>query len=127
MKATKLLLDTDVLIDFLRGHEQAAKYIESLSAFSISVISVAELYAGVKGKNEELALNQFMQVLEIIPLDAETAQLGGRYRQAYGKSHGTGLADALIAATSTLHCAKLVTQNIKHYPMLDSVVYPYKK
>lgn len=43
-----VLIDTDVLIDYLRGNPAAVGYVEGLSErFLISVITVAELYAGV--------------------------------------------------------------------------------
>jgi len=49
----KLLIDTDIIIDFLRGFDRAVKYIKSHSEeIVLSVITVAELYAGVKGNDE---------------------------------------------------------------------------
>lgn len=44
-----------------------------------------------------------------------------------GKTHGVGLADALIAATSTNERAGLRTFNLKHFPMLNDVKPPYKR
>ena len=64
-------------------------------------------------------LAQFLGALEIIPLNAEIARQGGLYRRNYGPSHGVGLADALIAASATLHQAQLVTLNARHFPMLQ--------
>ena len=49
------------------------------------------------------------------------------HRREYGKSHGVGLADALIAATAEVVGAQLVTLNKKHFPMLDDVYVPYTK
>ena len=47
--AERLLIDTDVLIDYLRDHAEAVSYLESLTEpLLISVITVAELYAGVR-------------------------------------------------------------------------------
>ena len=47
--AERLLLDTDVLIDYLRERMEAVRYLESLdSLLFISVITVAELYSGVR-------------------------------------------------------------------------------
>ena len=45
--AERSLIDTDVLIEYLRGREKAIEYLEGLEAdLSTSVISVAELFAG---------------------------------------------------------------------------------
>jgi predicted nucleic acid-binding protein len=49
------------------------------------------------------------------------------FRRDYGKSHGVGLADALIAASAEMRGAVLVTLNRKHFPMLPTVIVPYQK
>ena len=68
-----------------------------------------------------------MECFTIIPLDAALAETGGLLRRDFGKSHGTGLADAIIAATVQKLACSLATLNQKHYPMLDSVIVPYQK
>lgn len=126
--AGRLLMDTDVLIEYLRGREKAIEYLEGLVAdLSISVISVAELYASVKGEEEERALQQFLLAFSILPVTERVARLGGLYRRKYRPSHGTGLADALIAATAEEHDLSLVTFNRRHFPMVSEVVAPYAR
>jgi predicted nucleic acid-binding protein len=44
----------------------------------------------------------------------EIAKTAGLYRRDYGKSHGVGLADAIIAATCESENAVLKTLNVKH-------------
>jgi len=51
----------------------------------------------------------------------------GLWRRTYGRSHGTGLADALIAASASAAQATLVTLNRKHFPMLADVLVPFSK
>jgi predicted nucleic acid-binding protein len=75
---------------------------------------------------ESRRLAQFLGAFEIIPLDAEVARQGGLYRRDYGPGHGLTLADALIAATATLHQAQLVTLNARRFPMVE-VEVPYTK
>jgi predicted nucleic acid-binding protein len=124
---SRLLLDTDVLVDYLRDREEAVAYLEAhAESILISAITVAELYAGVREGEERHSLAEFLDAFAIIPLDAEIAQKGGLYRRDYGPSHGVGLADALIAATAELHRAKLVTLNARHFPMVE-VEVPYTK
>jgi len=129
--AARLLLDTDVLIDYLRGVPEAVTYLESRKeVFLISAVTVGELYAGVReGREgrERKALDAFMGAFEIVVLDASLAERGGLLRRDYGKSHGTGLADALIAASAERQEAVLVTLNRKHFPMLRDVLVPYEK
>lgn len=126
--AERLLIDTDVLIDYLRGQAEAISYLESLTeTMLISAVTIAELYAGVREGTERTALDEFIRAFEIIPINEAIAITGGLHRRDYGKSHGTGLADALIAATADVCQAELVTLNKKHFPMLASVVVPYQK
>ncbi len=126
--AESLLIDTDVLIDYLRDKAEAVSYLESLSEpLLISVITVAELYAGVRDGAERTKLDEFIRAFEIIPADREISVKGGLYRRDYMKSHNVGLADALIAATAEIHQARLVTLNGKHFPMLSNVITPYQK
>lgn len=123
-----MLIDTDVLIDFLRGLEQAKDFIASLPEQAyISAITVAELHVGIRNSKERAALTEFLDTLETIALDAELAAEGGLLRRDYGKSHGVGLNDALIAATSLKNRLQLVTLNSKHYPMVKNLLVPYPK
>ncbi|MEW6657965.1 MAG: type II toxin-antitoxin system VapC family toxin [Thermodesulfobacteriota bacterium] len=125
--APRLLLDTDVLVDYLRDREEAVAYLEfHAESLLISAMTAAELFAGVREGAERRRLVEFLAVMEIIPVDAAIAQKGGLFRRDYGPSHGVGLADALIAATAELHQARLVTLNARHFPMVE-VEVPYIK
>lgn len=124
----RLLLDTDVLIDYLRERAEAVTYLESLAGeLAVSVITVAELYAGVREGDERLRLDTFVSAFDLVPVTAEIARRGGLYRREYVRSHNTGLADALIAATAEEIGARLVSLNRKHFPMVADLVVPYQK
>jgi predicted nucleic acid-binding protein len=126
--AERLLIDTDVLIDYLRDRAEAVSYLEGLTeSLLVSVITIAELYAGVREGAERTTLDEFIRAFEAIPVDREVAARGGLYRRDYMKSHNVGLADALIAATAESRQAALVTLNSKHFPMLANVIVPYQK
>ncbi len=123
-----LLIDTDVIIDYLRGRLDAVLYLENLTeSLLISTITVAEVYSGVREGKERNALNTFFSTFELVSINEEIAINGGLYRRDYGKSHNVGLADALIAATAEFKGATLVTLNKKHFPMLSTVTVPYTK
>ena len=123
-----ILPDTDVLVDFFRGHARAAALVKAnASRIILSPIVVAELYAGVKGEAELAAIDNFVSLFRVVPLNAETAKVGGLYRRDYGKSHGVGLADAVLAATAEAENAELKTLNVKHYPMIKGLAAAYKK
>jgi predicted nucleic acid-binding protein len=124
----RLLLDTDILVEYLRGRREAVEYLEGLSTdLHVSVISVAELFAGVRDDEEERSLKQFLLAFTALSVTEKVARLGGLYRRDYRPSHGTGLADALIAATAEENGFDLVTFNRRHFPMLSEVTVPYER
>ena len=126
-----ILVDTDVLIDFLRGHEQAVSFVNLESdRIILSSIVVAELYAGVRGGEggaEQTTLEGFLSLFRVVHVTAAIARLGGLYKRDYGRSHGISLADAVVAATATLENAELKTLNVKHYPMFSALEPAYRK
>lgn len=124
------LVDTDVLIDFLRGLEEARAFIAGLPRdAAVSAITVAELHVGVREGDERRTLDAMLDTFRILPLEDATARAGGLLRRDYGKSHGVGLNDALIAATAQEQGLTLATLNVKHYPMLpaERLLQPYRK
>ncbi len=126
--AEQILLDTDVLVDFLRGHNKAVTFVNAHSTrIILSAIVIAELCAGVKGDAEQEALEGFISLFRVIPVNAEIAKTGGLYKSNYGKSHGVGLADAILAATVMAENADFKTLNLKHYPMLKGLRPAYAK
>lgn len=123
-----ILVDTDVLVDFFRGVGKAVAFVNHYNdCIILSSIVVAELYAGVKGEAEQTALQNFFSLFRIVPIDAAIGKAGGLYRRDYGKSHGVGLADALLAATAESENAELKTLNIRHYPMFKNIRPAYQK
>ena len=119
-KKREPLVDTDVWIDYLRGHPQAIACIKQLpERVWISAVSVAELHAGVREGAERDALALLISSLDVADLTAEIATRGGLLRRDYGRSHGVGLNDALIAATALELDLQLLTLNVKRYPAID--------
>jgi predicted nucleic acid-binding protein len=123
-----ILLDTDVLVDFLRGHAVAVAYVKAQAdRIILSSIVAAELYAGVRDDEDLARLDDLLSLFPTIPVTAELARSAGLYKRDYSPSHGVGLADALIAATAEAEQAELKTLNVKHYPMLKGLKPPYVK
>jgi predicted nucleic acid-binding protein len=123
-----VLPDTDVLIDFLRGHAKAIALVRSSEdRLILSAIVVSELYAGVRGTKEETVLDEFVALFKVLPVSAEIARAGGLLKRDFGRSHGVGLADALLAATALSENAELKTLNTRHYPMIQGLRAAYTK
>jgi predicted nucleic acid-binding protein len=60
-------------------------------------------------------------------VSAAIAKAAGLHKRDYAKSHGVGLADAVVAATANAEGAELKTLNIRHYPMLKGIRPAYTK
>ncbi|MDB6070314.1 MAG: PilT protein domain protein [Verrucomicrobiales bacterium] len=123
-----MLIDTDILIDYLRGHPSAVEFIErNMDNLVISAVSVAELFQGVREGIERTKLSRMISALTVIPLTQEIAETAGLFRRDYRDSLGCGLADCMIAATAAEHHIGLATLNDRHFRMLISVTKPYSK
>jgi hypothetical protein len=123
-----ILLDTDILVDFLRGHDHAVTFVTANSdRIVLSTVVVAELYSGVKGDAEKAVLDSFVALFPVAAVTAEIARAGGLHRRDYDKTHGVGLADAILAATAEAEGAELATLNVKHYPMVKGLRPAYRK
>lgn len=123
-----VLVDTDVMIDFLRGHPKAVAFVkEHASRIILSSIAAAELYAGVRSEEELVVLDNLLALFRVVPVSPALARTGGLHKRDYFKPHGVGLADAIVAATAESENADLKTLNIKHYPMIKGLKPAYTK
>ena len=68
---------------------------------------------------ENYAVEAFFSDRFSLDITDEIGEKAGNYLRQYHKSHGTGIADALVAAAANLNNAELFTFNHKHYPMKD--------
>jgi len=96
---TAVLVDTDVMVDYLRGHDKAVLFPKKQAGrIILSLIVVAELYAGVKGDAEQATLDDVVSRFRVVPVTVDFAKTAGLLKRDFGKSHDVGLADAVIAA-----------------------------
>jgi predicted nucleic acid-binding protein len=80
-----LLIDTDVLIDYLRGDPRALAYLRGTGAtFAVSCLTLAELYVGIRDGAEREAIAKLEALLEPIEVDRDIAIQGGLFRRDYG-------------------------------------------
>ena len=123
----RLLLDTDVLVDHLRGFDKATSLVAAHGADSaISSISVAELFTGVRDDGR-VVLEEFLSIFQTIPVTDEIAREAGLLRRTFGPSHGVGLPDAIVAATARAYGMEIRTANVRHFPMFKRLQAAYTK
>ncbi len=123
------LLDSDVLVWFLRGREDTVALLRELKKSAVpgySALSVLEVMGWVK-KHEEKETQEFLQSLELCPFDGKAAFLAAHYLREYrAKGKTLDPVDAGVAATCVVNNLTLVTYNIKDFPMQELEVYPLK-
>lgn len=121
---SKALLDTDVIIWFLRGRESTRHWLDELKAGGVpccSALSVTEVVLGMR-PNEEAATLAFLESLEVIPPDREIAWKAGEWIREYARRGITlDFVDATIAATCFTRGLILASYNVRHYPMSEIV------
>ena len=121
-----IVLDTTVLIDQLRGSEEAFQYLASLEVRpACSEVTRIEVIQGLRA-SERRAANRLFATISWFPVDEPVARRGGELGRRWRGSHpGIGVADLAIAATTEELDAELVTRNVKHFPMFKDLRAPY--
>ena len=123
-----VLIDTSVLIDYLRGHGDAAQLLERERAagpLHASEITRLEVLAGMR-VDAEPQTRSLLSIFRWHAVDAEITDKAGELGRAWLPSHpGLDAADLAIAATSVLLNARLLTMNVRHFPMFSELTRPY--
>ena len=125
---SKVLLDTGVPIDLLRGRPATKAFLMEATRHAVpccSVVSGAELCAGMRADEEAITM-ALLDRLVIYPVTRRIAEVAGRFRQMT-RSRRLEVADCLIAATAFIEGASLATGNIRDYPMREVTVLPARR
>ena len=116
-----LLLDTNILIDVLRGEAIALAWLEQQQRPQISVISWIEVLVGCR-EGESGRVEAWLDTFPRLPLNDAIALESLRLRQR----HGLKIPDAIILATARCADFSLATRNSRDFPLtLGGVVHPY--
>jgi predicted nucleic acid-binding protein len=122
------LVDTSILIDYLRGHAGAGDLLERERAADVvyaSEITRIEVLAGMRPAEED-DTRALLSTLVWHPVDAEIAEEAGALGRQWLPSHHTiDSADLAIAATAVRTDARLLTRNVRHFPMFTDLQAPY--
>jgi predicted nucleic acid-binding protein len=122
------LVDTSVLIDYLRGDPNAAEVLvreRAVAPLHASEITRLEVLAGMREAEEE-ATRSLLSTLIWHPVDADVAEAAGALGRRWLPSHNTiDRADLAIAATAVGSGSRLLTRNVRHFPMFADLQAPY--
>ena len=120
------VLDTTVLIDFLRGRpavERVAVLRSSGDIAATTAINVEEVVRGLRPREtprETEVAQHLFRGLVVLPIDSRSGWHAGAWRRDFAE-RGTTLwqADCLIAATAMSNGGTLATGNPKDFPMAE--------
>ncbi len=120
-----IVVDTDVLIDALRGREPSAgRVAEGLESGSLATtaVTVFELLSGARNQKQRRAIEALLDALPILPLDQAAGEMAASLRQDLeAEGRGIGMADYLIAGVCISRFASLLTRNRKHFERIGSL------
>jgi len=125
----KSLLDTSILIAFLRGEEDVVakveEYLEEFDRLSLSIITYYEILRGLKYMGNEKKLRDFEELMdksELITLDrAIIDKASGIYADLKRRGELVEDADILIAASCPVEGMILVTDNEEHFRRIENL------
>ena len=118
-----MLVDTDVLIWYLKGNENAFEIIENAPPFFISVVSYMELIQGMRNKKELNSLRKALHIWKarILYISEGISAKAMFFVERHFLSHSMQLADALIGATAISYGIPVLTANDKPYKVIKDL------
>lgn len=131
MSDVDVVLDTDVLIEILRGADQAKTWLAGIesSVIGIPVFVWMEILLGARDKQEQQALAADLARYTILHLESDDSPRAQQWFVQFHLSHGIGILDCLIATIPVRLSKPLYTFNLKHFqiiPGLDARA-PYQR
>lgn len=123
------LADTSVLVDYLRGVEQARQLLrpvlEQGAPLVGSVLTRLELFIGMR-REERARTKGLVAAMRWLPVDEAVADEAESLARHYARSHsGIDAVDYCIAASARVHSLDLWTLNVRHFPMFPELQAPW--
>jgi predicted nucleic acid-binding protein len=116
------VFDTNILIDYLLGRDEAQQEFDRYSRRGISIVTWAELQIGSRTDAEADVIDLFLREFRVIDITRQVARRAVEIR----RRPRVRLPDAIIWATAQMESAQLVTRNTKDFPKDDPAIrIPY--
>lgn len=123
------IIDTDILIDAGRGHQEALTCLQRLEqqpSLAVSVVTQMELIVGCRNKTELHDLEIFLRRFQVLQITDQISDRAVGLLQQYRLSHGLLIADALIAATALEYGEPFITKNQRDFRFIVGLnLLPY--
>ena len=128
-KMENLCIDTDILIDHLRGYPETVEEIKSLEGIfhlSTTVVNSFELYYGAykteRRKTNILSVDKLLRRLSVLQMTEAASKLAGEIlADLEKKGEIIEFRDAFIAGIAITHNTILFTRNINHFERIKTI------
>jgi predicted nucleic acid-binding protein len=131
MNDADLVVDTDVLIEILRGDGRAGEWLVSVESLviGIPVIVWMEILVGARDKQEQRVFTEQLAQYSILHLESGDSERARQWFEQFHLSHGVGILDCPIAAIAFRLGKPFYTFNLKHFQVIPglSVQVPYER
>ena len=124
----RLIVDTDIIIDHLRGGVIWENILESINKdceFYIATVVIPELFSGRSTIDDEVSIKilDFLQIFNEIDLNKDIAKKAGELFRDVNRN--LGIADYIIAASALVTGSTIITLNKKHFEQIPRlIIYP---
>jgi Predicted nucleic acid-binding protein, contains PIN domain len=126
----RVIVDTDILLEFSRGSDTAADRLEKTAktfTLSISSITEMELIVGSLNKKHLYEIRRFIEHFQVVNISEKISSRASGLIEQYCLSHGLLIPDALIAATALTFDEGLATKNQRDFRFIEGlrlIAYP---
>ena len=121
------VVDSDVLIDVLRGVPTAAAFMKSLDRPPVcSEVSRVEVLRGMRA-GERRATERLLSIIVWASVDERISATAGEFGRRFRRSHALAVPDLLVAATAERLELPLATRNVRDFPMFEGLEPAYRR
>ena len=130
LETSRVIVDTDLLIDLLRKDEKATAFISLLEKrrclLATTAVNVFELYHGAHKSNQKAealkSTRDLLKDLVLLPLTPRSAEKAGQITSTLeARGQLIGLRDTLVAAIAITRQYEVATRNVKHFSKIDAL------
>ena len=125
VEAPKIVVDTDVIIDYLKKRQPGAELLKKAYLkyrLHVTAITVYELMYGVHRSGRTSLINRLLRYVTVISFDEAAARKAATLHHALtSKGQDIGVKDAFIGAICEVHKLPLLTRNVKHFSRIPGL------
>jgi len=115
------LIDSNIIIDAIRGSDKAAEYLDSLPDIRISIVTASEILEGSLTKKEMKKNFEKISEFEVIPLSETISEMAFNLVEKYFLKEGLNYTDALIVSTAIIGNMQFSTLDKRHFKNIAEI------